>query len=1065
MFPESPLVTGGASGLELRILGPVEAVSAGREIALGGPKQRAVLALLLLDVGRVVPAGRLVEEVWRGSAPPGAAKTLRSYVSRLRAALGPDVSVVARGGGYAITVEANQLDAARFERLIAAGHDALGQGEAAAASNRFREALGLWRGRALADVMDVELLALEGSRLEELRLVALEGRIEADLALGLHPEAAGELERLVVQYPLRERLWRLLVLALYRSERQADALAAYRRARTLLADELGLEPGEDLRMLEEAVLRQDVPAATPRPQRHNLPAQLTGLLGRERELARLEKLIDEARLVTLTGTGGVGKTRLVLALAAAALDQFPDGAWLTDLAGIADPELVPSLVLEALGVRQSGGMLLIEALRYRLRTAELLLVLDNCEHVLSACAELASDLLRGSPGLRVLTTSREPLGIAGEAVYVVPPLAVPAEQAGTEALAHAPAVQLFFERASALHGGAGLAATTIAAAARICRELDGLPLAIELAAARTTALSVEEIEVHLADRFRLLAYRRPTADPRHQALKAAIDWSYDLLPSEEQRAFQQLSVFAGGFRLKEAAAVCCDGDEPAALDIIDRLTSKSLTIAEMVAGGTRYRMLETVRQYAAGRLAVDGEADQASDRHAVAFLQFAEREHDLAALSRDHDNFRAALDHTLSRTGEAGPQLASALGSFWLARGFLQESQSWLERALAAGQAGRHLRADLLRLLGTALYHTGDLERAEVVLSEGSQVAAAAGLLRVQARIRVLLADIHMSRGGLSSEALEECETAAALLESEGDAEGLAEAWLEIGKLRMWLGYSSQEAFERAINYARQGANYRPEVESMSWLLAYFQYLPIPADVAIGRGEQFLEAASGDPWAQAAVLLPLSLLYGRAGRFADARAAITHGQSLYSGLGAKYIPGALLSRRHRADGRGPPQGRGGTEEGMRSAARDGRTRISLLLPSQARRGSLRAGAPIRGTTADGGSPGASCGRGPRRSGPVADHASEAARPPRPFAAARQLAHEAQALISPTPWAMLQAKILVAKAEVNRLAGARDQATANLRAALRILDDRREVPLAKQAKAALASLVPHRSKPA
>ena len=292
--------------LEFRVLGPVQAVRDGRELALGGPRRRAVLALLLVAGGRVVPAERLAEELWGESPPPGAAGTLRSHLSRLRTLMAPDAAVVARGGGYALAAGPDQLDAARFERLAGAGREALEHGEAAAAAGRFREALGLWRGTALADVADVEPLAREGARLEELRLVAVEGRIEADVELGLAAEAVGELEALVAENRLRERLWRLLVLALYRCGRQADALAAYRRARTVLAEELGIEPGEELRALEQAVLRQQVPAAAT-PARHNLPARLTSFVGRERELAALDELLAGARLVTLTGPAGPGR--------------------------------------------------------------------------------------------------------------------------------------------------------------------------------------------------------------------------------------------------------------------------------------------------------------------------------------------------------------------------------------------------------------------------------------------------------------------------------------------------------------------------------------------------------------------------------------------------------------------------------------------------------------------------------------------------------------------------------------------------------------------------------------
>ena len=305
----------GVPVVEVRLLGPVQAVRAGREVPVGGPRPRAVLALLVLEAGRVVPAGRLVEELWRRSPPPGAAVTLRSYVSRLRSALTPEVPVVSRGGGYSIGLGDGELDVHRFEHLVAAGHDALAGGRAAAAGARLREALGLWRGPALADVLEVERLALEAARLEELRLAAVEARVEADLAAGLHAEVTGELERLVAEHPLRERLWQLLMLGLYRGGRQADALAAYRRARSMLATDLGLEPGQELRELEQAVLLQQVPPPAPDQQRHNLPARLTSFVGREQELAGLGKLLGEARLVTLTGAGGAGKTRLAVELA------------------------------------------------------------------------------------------------------------------------------------------------------------------------------------------------------------------------------------------------------------------------------------------------------------------------------------------------------------------------------------------------------------------------------------------------------------------------------------------------------------------------------------------------------------------------------------------------------------------------------------------------------------------------------------------------------------------------------------------------------------------------------
>jgi predicted ATPase/DNA-binding SARP family transcriptional activator len=1049
--------------LEFRILGPVQAVRDGRELALGGPRRRAVLALLLVAGGRVVPAERLAGELWGDFPPPGAAGTLRSHLSRLRALTGPEAALVARGGGYALAAGPDQLDAARFERLAGAGREALEHGEAAAAAGRFREALGLWRGAALADVAEVPVLAREGARLEELRLVAVEGRIEADVELGLAAEAAGELEGLAGEYPVRERLWRLLVLALYRCGRQADALAACRRARAVLAGELGIEPGEELRALERAVLRQQVPAAAPRRQLHNLPARLTSFLGREQELAALGELAGGARLVTVTGAGGAGKTRLAVEFTAAAAGRFADGAWLAGLAGITDPGLVPAQVMAALGVRQTGQTPVLEALRYRLRSAELLLVLDNCEHLPGACAALAGDLLGGCPGLRVLATSREPLGVPGEAVFPLPPLAVPPEGSDPGVLASAAAVRLFLARSALARPGA--AAAPPAVAARICRAVDGLPLAIELAAARAGVLSAEETEARLADLFGFLASPRPGTNPRHQALGAAIGWSYDLLDEPGRRGFRALSVFAGGFGLAEAAAVCCGGDQAAALDLVDLLAGKSLVVAEPAAAGSRYRMLETIRQYAAGRLAQAGEAGLARDRHAAAFLALAERERELPVLLREQDNFRAALDHALAAGDQAGPRLARALGGFWLARGLFQEGQDWLERALALDLADPGLRADLLRLLGALLYAAGDMQRAQATLAEAVRAAAAAGAPSVQARIRVLLAEIQVVEDGSYAEALEECDAAAALLEAGNDLEGMAEVWLTVGKAHFSAGESlaAEQALERAGAYARQSGNHRAGQESRAWLVANFLVLPIPADVAIGRAELLREAAAGDPWDEAAILRELSLLYGYAGRFGDARAAYTRSRSIFTRAGAKLdwamgaIPAGATELIAGDFGAAEQILRQGAEAFQAMGERGYRsTAVACLAEALCEQGRLDEARRLTEEAEALAGAGDVISQAQWR----ATRAKLLARRGEPGAAAR-LADEALAQIPPTSFDPLLGEVLIAKAEVLRLAGAPGDAGTSLRRALQLFEERRMTPLAERTRALLAALTVQR----
>jgi predicted ATPase/DNA-binding SARP family transcriptional activator len=691
--------------MELRILGPVQAEADGAQLSLGGPTQRALLALLLLDPGRPVAADRLAAELRaEGEA------TLRSYVSRLRRALGRD-AVAAEGGGYVLRATRSQVDAQRFEHLVRQARDAA----PGLASERLHAALDLWRGPALADVAECAALTQEARRLEELRLVALEERIAADLALGRHELLVPELQALVESEPLRERLRHHLVLALYRCGRQADALAAYREAQRLLADELGLEPGEELRELERAILRHEVSPVERSDTKHNLPAPTTSFVGRERELGELSAALREHRLVTLTGIGGSGKTRLALEVARRQLDAWGDGIWLVDLTAFAEPALVEGAVAHALGAAELADV----------RTRELLLVVDNCEHVADAAADVVAGLLPRCADVRVLATSRVPLGIPGELDYPVEPL--DAELA----------VQLFVERARTLRRDVARDDADLELVGSICRELDGLPLSIELAAARAKVLSLVEIARRLDDRLRFLRAWQRVADPRHRTLQATMDWSYDLLGPAEQELLRRLAVFAGGWTLDAAAHMCLGGDEDSALELLGRLVDASLVRVEHDEE-TRYGLLETVRVYASERLAEDPAADVLRRRHAEHYLRVAEStnlaidargrgpQRQRLALVEQH-NFRAAIDFASESDVELALRLMVELENFWMTHALHEGERRFRELLPRADGIDPALHARAVRDHGSSLDVLLELDEAERVYTAAKLEFAALG--------------------------------------------------------------------------------------------------------------------------------------------------------------------------------------------------------------------------------------------------------------------------------------------------------------------------------------------------
>ncbi|CAM5235376.1 AfsR/SARP family transcriptional regulator [Streptomyces avidinii] len=717
------------------ILGVTEARDeTGAPLPVGGARLRALLAALALRAGRPASVAELVDDVWGDDPPQDAPAALQALVARLRRALGGRGTVrSAPTGGYLLAASREDIDLHRFDRLAVQGGQELAT-DPAAAARTLGTALALWRGPALADLPE-PARAVHAAVTEARRSGAVRQRIEADLRSGATAPAAllPEIEILVQESPYDETLRAQQLRALRAAGRPADALAAYEAVRRALADGLGTDPGPELAALHAELLQAPAPqspspsqsapqpepqsAPQPEPQsapqpgtsqrqpdqppqsrpeapRGNLRPRLTSFVGREPELAALHADLSRLRLITLTGPGGSGKTRLAEHAAAA----HPEAVWIVELARLDHPAAVPGAVLSALGLRESSLVAretptpaatdptsrLVEHCTHR----RLLLVLDNCEHVVGAAAELAERLLTHCPGVRILATSREPLGVPGETVRPVEPLPP------------APAHRLFANRGAAVRPGSSPADEDPAAVVEICARLDGLPLAIELAAARLRLLTPRQIADRLDDRFRLLTSGSRTVLPRQQTLRAVVDWSWDLLDEAERTVLRRLSVFAGGCDLAAAEAVCADPRDAApydAADILGSLVDKSLVLAEPDEDhGMRYRMLETIHEYAAERAAVHpADARDTARRHAAHYLAFAEEAEPLIRsaaqlpwirrVETELDNLRAALHTTAVEDAdtEAAQRLVFALGWFWWLRNYRAEGAEWTTRILA----------------------------------------------------------------------------------------------------------------------------------------------------------------------------------------------------------------------------------------------------------------------------------------------------------------------------------------------------------------------------------------------
>lgn len=698
-------------------MGPLEVAGAeGERVTLGGHRQRAVLSTLALAEGAVT-VDHLTEMAWGATPPADPKAAVETCVSRLRRALPEGGRLGYSGGGYRLDLAGAWFDLARFRELVAVAAEHRQRGDPASAARCLRDALGLWRGEPLADLADLAIGQAARARLGEERLAAVAACLGDELAAGCHGTVVGELGELVAAHPLREDLGALLMLALYRCGRQQDALAVYRQVRAVLIDELGVEPGGDLQALHGRVLAQDVGlAAAEQPEhngqpRHNLGGSVTSFVGRDHERTAVQELVGTAGLVSLTGPGGVGKSRLAREVAAGLVGEYPDGVWLVELASVSCPELVAREVADGVGLVLEAGRPAVHPLVEYCRTRRLLVVLDNCEHLLEAAADLVARLQRDCPDVHVLATSREPLACEGETRWPVPPLSTPRSEEdlslGEGLLAHS-AIELFRDRARTADPGFEVTPANAEAVARIGAQLEGLPLAIELAAAWVVTLPCARIAERLQPTSEVLSTARRSAEARQRSLAATLEWSYELLGEAERGAFHQLAVFASGATLEAAESVLAGTSETSPLGLLARLQACSLVTVDNDDEG-RYRLLEPVRQFALDKLEQAGQAQAARDAHGGLQRGLAERtqpllrndpashEEVLAQLGREHDELRAALDWAItSQQPDMALALAGHLWIFWWSAGHMLEGLDWLQRAVDLPGGAAQARANAL---------------------------------------------------------------------------------------------------------------------------------------------------------------------------------------------------------------------------------------------------------------------------------------------------------------------------------------------------------------------------------
>lgn len=802
--------------MDFRILGPLEVVRDDGTLAECTPRQRSLLGLLLIAAGRPVSTDSIVAKLWGETPPASIDSAIHFHIAKLRQTLQPGVTanesvIFTRPPGYGITIGHNEFDVATFERLVAAAA-AVAESQAETAAGILRDALDLWRGPALHDFAYQEFAQSEIARLEELKLTAIEALIDADFASGKHAVLVGELEKLVQDYPLREGLWQRLMLALYRSGRQGEALRSYRRVKDLLGEELGIEPSAGLTALEERMLLQDPGLDHHVRSPSNLPASVTPFVGRAEELTRLVGLIGDSRLVSIKGLGGVGKTRLALEMGRRTQDDFTDGVWFVDLSGVDQDSAVNREIELSLGLPEVEGASALDTVAAWVGDHDLLLILDNCEQVRAGVSDAAEGLLSACGALRILMTTRERIGGPAELIFELDGLAAPEPGAtGKDVLLATDAGRLIAQRASAVRSDILDSRSNADELAAICRDLDGLPLALELAAARMRIMSPAEVRARLDDRFPLLRDAKRPGSARHRSLRNALEWSYDLLDGSAAAMFSTLAVFSGGWTF--AAAVQVAGIDEFEVDqALEDLVDASLVAMQPTPAATRYKMLETVRQYALEQVEPE-RAQQVRAHHLDYYVQ-------LASMSRSEfagSGQRDALERLQTESANLRVALASAreledrkselslvanLGRFWFDAGYVNEGLSELATTLAfwTDDPTPELAKALEEIVQLYAWD-GSIDLAEQFAERHSSIVSAIGTDEALSRslgTKGILAFIKGDYGG----AIGYLDHMLPLIEAVG-GDSLPFVHADLAYLHLWSGKPqvAEEHFEQSVRW------------------------------------------------------------------------------------------------------------------------------------------------------------------------------------------------------------------------------------------------------------------------